>query len=210
MINISLEHMIFTARIRRMGKVMFSQVSVHSHGGITPCPRFFPRSLVPGPFLAGGRYPSPRFFPRYLVPGPFPGYHCPWFFPRSLVPGPFSGLPQSWPGGTPVLVRKYPNPGWGYPGPSPSWGVLAAGTPVLARGTPSQEGYPSPVLARTHQDKTRLHCLLGQDKTWVPPPPPRQNSRASTCCTAGGMPLAVMEQDFLVEYKIVETMFVLM
>ena len=44
------EGMIFTARIRRMGKVLFSQVSVCPLPGGYPSPRFFPRSLVPGPF----------------------------------------------------------------------------------------------------------------------------------------------------------------
>ena len=48
----------FTARIRRCA-------SVHTPGGY-PSPRFFPRSLVPGPF---GGYPSPRFFPRSLLGG---------------------------------------------------------------------------------------------------------------------------------------------
>ena len=43
---------IITARIRGVGKVMFSQVSVHSHGGY-PSLRFFPRSLDPGS-LPGG------------------------------------------------------------------------------------------------------------------------------------------------------------
>ena len=57
---------IFTARIRRMGKVMFSQVCVRPHP-LCPSSRFFPRSVVPGPFpgdtpvLAGGGYPSPRW-----------------------------------------------------------------------------------------------------------------------------------------------------
>ena len=61
------------------------------------------------------------------------------FFPRSLVQGPFWGVPQSFPGGTPVpgsfpghwsqvLSRGNPSPGW-------------AGTPVLARDTPGL-GYP--------------------------------------------------------------------
>ena len=52
----SIDH-IFTARIWRMGKVMFSQVSARPQGveGY-PSPRFFPRSLVPGPFPGGG-YP---------------------------------------------------------------------------------------------------------------------------------------------------------
>ena len=106
---------IITARIRKMGKVLFSQVCVcqREGGGENP------RPVVPGPFLRGRG--------------------CPW----SLVPGPFwEGRRRGAPvlvlvggGGTPVLVlvgggvplswsgRGYPCPGPGgggeYPWPSP-------------------------------------------------------------------------------------------
>ena len=41
---------IFTNRIRRMGKVLFAQVSVCTHAVGCPNPRFFPRSLVTPPW----------------------------------------------------------------------------------------------------------------------------------------------------------------
>ena len=62
-----------TARIRRMGKVLVSQVSVLPNGG--------------------GVYPSARFFPRSLVPGPF------WGIPQSQVLSLVSH-PRSFLGGT--------------------------------------------------------------------------------------------------------------
>ena len=43
-----------TACIRRMEKVLFSQVSAFPDLGGYPSPRFFPMSLVPGPFWGGG------------------------------------------------------------------------------------------------------------------------------------------------------------
>ena len=90
---------IFTARIRMMGKVMLHRcLSVHRWVGY-PSTRFFPRSVIPFPFLG---YPSPRFFPWPLVPGPLPRAGQ-W------------GVPQSWKGGTAVWPRGYPSPGWGYP-----------------------------------------------------------------------------------------------
>ena len=66
-------NIIFTARIQRMGKVMFSQVSVCSHKrgwAWYSSLRIFP------PFWRGPGYPSPRFFCRYPQPGrgtPGPG-----------------------------------------------------------------------------------------------------------------------------------------
>ena len=65
-----------------------------------------------------GRYPSPRFFPWSLVPGPFPwgGYPSPRFFLWSLVPGPLQGVPQSQPGGIPQpQLRLYPSSKQGVP-----------------------------------------------------------------------------------------------
>ena len=44
----------------------------------------------------GGGYSSPRFFPRSLIPGPFGGYPS----PRS-----FLGVLHPWPRGIPVLAR---------------------------------------------------------------------------------------------------------
>ena len=71
-------------------KVLFSQASVHTWGrGGTPVPFAFPGHWCQ--VLSWGGYPSPRFFPRSLVPGPFQGHPSPRFFPRSLVPGTFQG-----------------------------------------------------------------------------------------------------------------------
>ena len=92
-------------------------------------------------------------------------------------------------GGTPVpgsFSGEYPVPG-SFPGP-----FLGGGTPVLEGvevtlsqpgGTPGQ-GYPC------SKDKTGVPPA----RTVVPPSPPR----ASTCYVAGGMPLAVTQEDFLV------------
>ena len=45
------EPLFIIVRIRRMGKVLFSQFCVYPHRGVWyPSPRFFLRSLVPGPF----------------------------------------------------------------------------------------------------------------------------------------------------------------
>ena len=80
--------------------IVFTGVCL-STGGY-PSPRFFQRSLVPGPFLRG--YPSPKFFPRSLVSGPFPGeYPSP---AKSQSPVTAGG---SSPG------QGYPQPGLGYP-----------------------------------------------------------------------------------------------
>ena len=71
---------IFTARIRRMGEGKFQFVC--SHLGY-PCPRFFPRSLVPGPFPGG---------------------------PQSQVLSQVTD-PRSFPGGITLLARTVPYPG---------------------------------------------------------------------------------------------------
>ena len=94
-----------TARIRRVGKVIFSQVCPFTRGGGLPQSQVLSQVSGPRSFLGGT--PSPRFFPRSLLPVPFP-----------------------------------------------------AGVPL----------------------------------------PPRQNSRSSTCYAAGGMPLVVTQEDFLVFY----------
>ena len=117
---------IFTARIRRIGKVMFSQVSIHLHpGGV----------------------------------------------PQSQV------LSQ-------VLSRRYPSPSLGVP--------------------QSQSGrrYPSALVRTQKYPKLRQHLGTppqpGQD--WGTPLP-HQDSRVSTCYTAGGMTLAVTQEDFLVSFN---------
>ena len=113
-------------------------------------------------------------------------------------PGPGGGgypLPRSGLGGV-------PGPGRGYPLPSSRWGVppsqVQAGghpllrpgkgvlpySPTLGRGSPHLElgtGYPPPGIRKG-----------------VPPPLQTWNSIACTCYTAGGMPLAFTQEDFLV------------
>ena len=70
-----------TARIRRMGKVMYSLGYVRPHSLGRPQLRFFPRSLVPGPFQG---------VPQSQVFSQVSGRKCLW------------GIPQSW--GDPVLA----------------------------------------------------------------------------------------------------------
>ena len=111
-----------TARIRRMAKVLFSQVCLFTReeGGLPQCqvlsevsgPRSFPLS-------SWGRYPSPRFFPRSLVPGPFSGS-------TLLLAG--GGTPVL-PGGTPVLRQDW-------------------GTPMVRTGVSPGQDWSSP-LGRT-------------------------------------------------------------
>ena len=114
------------------------------------------------PFTLWG-YPSPRYFPRSLVPGPFLG--------RGVYPSPGRCGTQSQVGGTPVPAARVPQD---------------SGIPLSrTRGTPIQDGTgvpPPPV-------RTGLR---------YPSPPADQDSRASTCYAAGGMPLAVTQEDFLV------------
>ena len=123
-----------------------------------PSSRFFPRSLVPGPFLGG-----------YPVPGSFPGLWSQVLSQRvtqSQVLSQVSG-PRSWLGGTPVPV-----------GGEVSQSQL--GRVPQDRGTPKAR-----TGLRYSQAGLRSQLL-------------RQNSRASTCYVAGGMPLAVTQEDFLV------------
>ena len=66
--------------------------SIHRRG--VPSPRFFPWSLIPGPFW-GAVPQSQVFFHWSLVPGPFPEwYPSPRFFSWSLVPCPFKRAHQ--------------------------------------------------------------------------------------------------------------------
>ena len=126
------------------------------------------------------------------------------------------GVPQSHAGGTPVPGRSTPIPSGGYL--SPMWD-----TPVPGRGYPSarwatqvpggvpqfQVGYPgfrwdtqsqvvgTPVLGYPSQDWS----TPGQDRTRVPARTDwstEQNSRANNCCVTGSMPLAFVQEDFLV------------
>ena len=77
--------------------------------------------------------------------------------------------------------------GWGYPGQGHPPGQDRTGVP------------PPPVLGLGYSPPP---TLAGSG---VPPPhslPRRQNNRASTCYTAGGMPLAVMQENFLVSIEV--------
>ena len=76
---------------------MFSQVSVRPHGG--------------------GGYPSPRFFPRSLVPGPFLGVHQDGVPPSQgwVPPQPGMGHPRSQGWGTPNPHPGVPQPVMGIP-----------------------------------------------------------------------------------------------
>ena len=102
-------------------------------------------------------------------------------------------LPNSdW--GTPQPVLGY-LPGLGYSpvwtGVTPrwDWGTAPTGLGYLSwLGYPwLGPGYPPATTGISHQ--------LGLGYS---PPPPRQNSRACTCYAVGGMPLAVTQEDFLV------------
>ena len=151
----------FTARIRRMGKAMFSQVSVRSHqgagGGVSQSkvlsqvsgPRSFPRGVAQSQVLS--KISGPRFFEGGTQT-------CGWVL-QSWLGG---GLPQSWTeqdcGTAPART------GLGYP---PPWSGQDWGTPPT-------------------QHRTRVTPPLSKDR------------RASTCYAAGGMPLAVTQEDFLI------------
>ena len=163
---------------------MFSQVSVHPHlrerGGV-----LHPRSgrgggVAPFPGLDGGG--------EFLIPGldgggtPSQiwtgGYPIPDLDRGGTIPGLDRGVPHPRSGG------RYPRTGWGTPQSKTGW------------GTPTQDwiGYPP----------------LGLDG--VPPPIQvwmgygypvrRQSSLASTCYTKGSMPLAFMQEDFLVWFML--------
>ena len=96
--------------------------------------------------------------------------------------------------------------GGGVPHPRSGWGVphnrsgRGGGYPIpgLGRGVPhprSGQGgysrYPQPGLDGGGYPQPGLDGVL--------PTPIRQSSTANTCCPAGGMPLAFMQEDFLVE-----------
>ena len=121
-------HQVITARIRRMGKVLFTPVYVCSHLGGTPSPSHN-TSTGSMSFLEGtpshNTPTDPMSFPRgyqWLVPGLF------WGVPQSQAMGyPRQGVlgyplvrtglgyPPSWPG----LRYLSPHPGqeWGTPPP---------------------------------------------------------------------------------------------
>ena len=131
--------------------------------------------------LAGGGTLS-QVCGGYPIPGVGGGY-------------PILGLGRGYPvsglgGGYPIPGLK----GWGYPGYPPGQVWMEGGTPSQVWGVlwvPSSQvwmvgGYPGYPLVRSG---------------WGTPPPIRQSSIASTCYTAGGMPVAFTQEDFLVVTK---------
>ena len=91
-------------------------------------------------------------------------------------------------GGTPsqVWVGGYPIPGLGGGLPHPRSGWWGGGVPGVPSG---QVWMVGGYLGYSPPARSRWGNL---------PPPIRQSSIASTCYTAGGMPLAFMQEDFLV------------
>ena len=91
-------------------------------------------------------------------------------------------------GGVPHL-RSEGGPEMGYP-PNLGWGT----PPDLGWGTPQTWDEVPPLT----WDRVPPRHGTGYPPTWDGVPPPRQISIASCCYTAGGMPLAFTQEDFLV------------
>ena len=111
----------------------------------------------------------------YPIPGPGGGYP---------IPGMDGGTPfQAWTErGTPLF-----RPGMGYPHLDLGWG-----TPIQTwDGIPPGQDWMVTVHPPTRTE-------------WGTPPPPirRQSSIANTCYAAGGMPLALTQEDFLVLFNL--------
>ena len=108
--------------------------------------------------------------------------------------------PQVWPGGYPIpgLARGYPGyppgPGMGYPQPDLGWG-----TPQTWDGVPpwTWDRYPLDLRWGTSQTCDGIIPPRPEMVRWGTPP--RQISIASTCYVVGSMPLAFMQEDFLVQ-----------
>ena len=123
------------------------------------------------PFTGG--YPSPRFFSRSLVLCPF-----------QVVPHSWLGVSQSWVGSTPVLTR-----GW-----EPHYGVPS----TTAR---TELGYPQPGL-QCPQARTGLAPPPSPARArTAPPPPPHRTAERVLVTRRGGMPLAVTQEEFLLQTK---------
>ena len=114
-------------------------------------------------------------------------------FPRSLVPGSFGG--------------GCPSPGQGFY-PCPGWGG-GVGVPQSWRGecTPVQR---TPIPARTGWGTT----MVRTEQDGAPPPPPTSSQdwgthppQGQNSYTAGGMPFAVTQEDFLFFNHIVSVFF---
>ena len=96
--------------------------------------------------------------------------------------------------------------GYRIPGTSPGGGypiqLMEVPIPGLDGGGgvshPADGGVPHPRSTSVPPWKGLDGVRLQPESDGVHPPPIRQNSIASTCCTAGGMPLAFTQEDFLV------------
>ena len=180
---------IITARIQRMREGnSFSLFTLAGRGYTTP-------GLGRGGgnpsqvWMGGGGVPYSRFGWGVLHPKSG-GYPIPGLGGECTIPGLGGGYPipgpdggrgtpsQVWMGGTPSQVWTGGTPGYpchhDWMGYSPT---------MTGWGTPTMTGWGTP-----HHD-------------WMgyPLPPIRQSSIASTCYVAGGMPLAFLQEDFLVE-----------
>ena len=117
-------------------------------------------------------------------------------------------------GGTPYQVWivgvLHPRSGWEVPHPADGGGTTISGldegsTPILLRG--SGQGLPWSTLLPLRLDGITppppLALCPSPSLSPVRPPAPirRQISIGSTCYVAGGMPLAFMQEDFLVFFK---------
>ena len=187
---------VFTARIRRMEEGTVFSLFVSSHLDIG----------VPQPGVDGwGGYPG-----QVWMVGGYPARSRWW----GRVPQP--GLDgRGYPSQVWMVGGRYPSQIWmvgGYPGQV--WMVGGTwGTTPLARsgwGNPPHHdwmGYPSWLdeVPPTMTEWGTPHNWMGYPPPWldgVPPPwldevPPPTNI-ASTCYTAGGMPRAFTQEDFLV------------
>ena len=184
------------------GKVLFSVcLSVHISGGegVPQSGRGVPHPRsgwgVPIPGLAGGGTP-PQIWP-WRVP-----------YPRSGQGGtPFQvwlggGYPRSGPGYPPIPRTWYvapPDLGFCTP-PDLGWGNppdLGCDTPWTWDWVPSWTWDGVPPRPGMVNHPPPLDLGQGTPRTWDGVPP-RQISIASSCYTAGGMPLAFTQEDFLV------------
>ena len=127
---------------------------------------------------------------------------------------------KTWPGYPPDLgwgtshhqdlAGVPPTLGWGTPldlGWCTPYHQELAGVPPLILGWDTPQTWdgvpPQPGMGYPHEGLAGVlpHPGMGYSPRpgmGSPPPPTRQSSIASTCYTAGGMPLAFMQEDFLV------------
>ena len=113
--------------------------------------------------------------------------YCP--HPKDGKGNVFTGdCPFTWGGGGTPVPGSFPGPFQGYPSPGGGGVMQAGGTPVPVEGSYPGLGY---LLVRTGLGPPPARTGLGY-------PPSETEQQRSTCYAAGGMPLAVTEEDFLV------------